>query len=771
MLLFAFKIRHKCWLIGFSLVASLLVTLEVISVYLTNNLIDYRFYYHMNTDALDSDWLSLFEYATLYPILIAVLFFLLIYKGSKAIGKVLFSKNRYLIPSVLVALIVLSLSGGVLNEAYKLYEILNADEKSFDDALIDLGIHPDRYIDPTELKAIKGKNIVVISIESLEQGFLSSEFNNVAPYLSKLAEEWTFYKKMPQSPGGGWTVASLYNQQVGMPAFFKGKGNEVFQGTADVKLTGLGHILKTAGYDSRYLVGKKEFAGISDLLTAYGISTISEKNSIGVYLNKIEGLSDLDLFREAKLQLQSLEKGDAPFALFLSTINTHFPKGIYDRRMEDFIQERGSELEFSVSAVDYLINDFINHLKSKNLFDNTVIFIFPDHLLMGKTSVELEKLSRSKRQLYLITNAMDKVLDKKTSEVIYQIDLPRMIVNGAQIETNATFLTDLIQPSNTIDFLNSNTAKLTALNEASLTRVEYINFLNSQYIGLVGGVKGLRSELFEKIDEITVYVGSLLKNQKQLHKRTEAEDHFIAEIYSKDPTRFIAHAGGAIDGRKYTNSLEAMNSNYEKGFKLFELDIIKTSDGFYVAAHDWQHWQSVTGYKGRLPPTKKEFLEQEILNKYTPMGMALINGWFTEHPDAILVTDKINTPLDFSSKFIDKNRLMMELFSLEAVKEGLRSRIKSSMPSTNVINKIRGDKILFLKELGVTDIAISRRERHKQPENLKRMIDAGINAYAFHLHSDAEKDESYVVCNEYKYFYGVYADVWDFNATLDCSKH
>lgn len=538
-----------------------------------------------------------------------------------------------------------------------------------------------------------------------------------------------------------------------------------------MKLTGLGHILKTAGYDSRYIVGKKEFGGMSDLLTAYEITPISEKNSIGKYQGSRAGLSDLDLFREAKLQLQSLEKGGAPFALFLSTINTHFPKGIYDKRMEQFIQKGDSDLEFSVSAVDYLINDFIKHLKSRNLYDNTAIFIFPDHLLMGKTGVELEKLSRSKRQLYLITNVMENELPKKTSDFLYQIDLPRMIVNGAKIETNATFLVDFIAPHNTINFLKSNAAKLTALNEASLTRVEYVNFLNSQYISLVREIKNLGSVLLEKMGEINSYVDSPLEDPELAHRRTDADNYFITEVYSKDPNRFIAHAGGAIDGHKYTNSLEAMDFNYKKGFRLFELDIIKTSDDFYVAAHDWRHWKSLTNYKSKIPPTKKEFLEQKTLNKYTSMDMTLINKWFTEHPDAVLVTDKINTPSDFSNKFIDKNRLMMELFSLEAVKEGIRSKIKSSMPSTNVLNKIRGDKVSFLKELGVTDVAISRRARNTQPDRLRKIAGAGINVYAFHLHFDVGKNESYVACNEYEYFYGMYADIWDFKATLDCTKH
>lgn len=244
-----------------------------------------------------------------------------------------------------------------------------------------------------------------------------------------------------------------------------------------------------------------------------------------------------------------------------------------------------------------------------------------------------------------------------------------------------------------------------------------------------------------------------------------------ANIYQKDTNRFIAHAGGAIDGLTYTNSLEAMNLNYKKGFRLFELDIITTSDHYYVAAHDWKGWASQTGYKGNLPPGKKVFLQYKIHNKYTSMDMEKINSWFTKHSDATLVTDKINKPADFSKKFIDKNRLMMELFSIKALKEGLASKIKSSMPSNRVLNKIKGDKVSFLIKLGITDIASSRRIINTQIELINKIVDAGINIYAFHINHDKGIDEAYVVCNERQYFYGMYADKWDFNTYLDCSKN
>ncbi len=52
----------------------------------------------------------------------------------------------------------------------------------------------------------------------------------------------------------------------------------------------------------------------------------------------------------------------------------------------------------------------------------------------------------------------------------------------------------------------------------------------------------------------------------------------------------IAHAGGGINGLKYTNSLEAMEQSIEHGFKMIELDLLISSDRRIVAVHDWNRF-------------------------------------------------------------------------------------------------------------------------------------------------------------------------------------
>ena len=55
----------------------------------------------------------------------------------------------------------------------------------------------------------------------------------------------------------------------------------------------------------------------------------------------------------------------------------------------------------------------------------------------------------------------------------------------------------------------------------------------------------------------------------------------------------MAHAGGGINGATYTNSIAAMNLNYSKGFRYFEIDFNTTSDANIVCVHDWKSFRKL----------------------------------------------------------------------------------------------------------------------------------------------------------------------------------
>jgi glycerophosphoryl diester phosphodiesterase len=961
-----------------SIGGAIFLTSQICSIYFGGTLIDYKFYMHLNiTDIRMVTGFYMVPIISIGVIFLALIF-VINWLGKYANKRKIIPK-RYAATAIILSLVVLGLKGNALGNIFEIISLINTPDRSFHQALKSLGIPPNRYVVPGDVKATKGKNIIVISLESLEKDYLSDTFAHITPNLRKYSETMTYFD-MPQSFGSNWTTASIYTLLTGVPALFPGQGNEIFQETKSVKITGISHILKKAGYSLTYLIGNADFGGIESLLTAYGIETKSQNDFKNKYSSIPSfGLHDKDLFAEAKQIILDFKKKGKPYALFMSTVSTHFPNGVYDKRMESVISKQKSELEFMVAAVDYLIGDFIDFLKSEGTFSNTAIFILPDHLLMGTTAPVLRNFSKDRR-LYLITNIKEELLSFKTKDSLYQIDLPKIILEGAQVKHNAKFLTDFIKNENKSHYIVKNKKNLFALNKASLSKqiwtgdltisvnsvkqielksddaklviddidnekqpikifvfddemrlranpamiidalsyfefsdsslylilkihqegisaclkkgkglgtiktgknqiiflkeeIEALNDWNkivpkpfdtdyyspidfiyltsstleyhaanpsridvgkkqfpvSKGINLLSRYKGsfvvnrLRTfgrlkvinSLIKRIKRLNenkqfyalIVHGSVPKNLKNYGKELNAIGFsklmdlkpgeayigysykgFISEYSAKntlsfilpardpitlrtdaqieedarDVPRFIAHAGGQIDGYICTNTLEALDNSYKIGFRLFELDIIKTSDDRFVAAHDWKTWAEQTGYKGKLPVSSTEFLKYKIRKKYTPLNMQRINKWFTQHPAAILVTDKINEPKKFSKVFTDKKRLMMELKTMEAVKEGLAAGIKSAMPSQEVIERIKGDKVSVLKRLGIKHVAVSRRMIPANIPFFKSLQANNIKAYVFHVNFDLGKDESYVVSNEMDYIYGLYADKWNY---------
>ena len=108
------------------------------------------------------------------------------------------------------------------------------------------------------------------------------------------------------------------------------------------------------------------------------------------------------MFELAKIEVLNKIEKKTPFGIFISTTDTHFPDGIYDKRMENHLESKNSNLEFMVASVDFMVGKFIKFLENENVLENTIIFIFPDHLKMGDPNIFNEKKERS---LYLISNA------------------------------------------------------------------------------------------------------------------------------------------------------------------------------------------------------------------------------------------------------------------------------------------------------------------------------------------------------------------------------
>lgn len=93
----------------------------------------------------------------------------------------------------------------------------------------------------------------------------------------------------------------------------------------------------------------------------------------------------------------------------------------------------------------------------------------------------------------------------------------------------------------------------------------------------------------------------------------------IAGTSGWQENRLIAHAFGGVDGASYTNSYEAFITNYNRGYRLFEVDLVQTTDGKLVARHDWSQklQPDLAAHRGRNV-TKLQFANSLIMGRFQP---------------------------------------------------------------------------------------------------------------------------------------------------------
>ena len=243
------------------------------------------------------------------------------------------------------------------------------------------------------------KNLVIVYLESVEDTFFDTTlFPGLVPNLTALREEeGVWFSEMRQYPGTGWTIAAIVASQCGVPLLSEMWGNDIFE-TVDnpfAKVTCLGEYLGEAGYTTAFVGGATlRFAGKGTFLKDNGYDIrlgLDELPDTGAHK---WGLYDNDTFAHAKTLFDGLAGGEAPFLLSVLTLDTHFPDGTPSPGCDPYAENALQMLD-AVHCADQLVADFVAHVRSSGVGENTVIAIMSDHLFMeGEVTDMLDKRVR-----------------------------------------------------------------------------------------------------------------------------------------------------------------------------------------------------------------------------------------------------------------------------------------------------------------------------------------------------------------------------------------
>ena len=250
----------------------------------------------------------------------------------------------------------------------------------------------------------------------------------------------------------------------------------------------------------------------------------------------------------------------------------------------------------------------------------------------------------------------------------------------------------------------------------------------------------------------------------------------ISKLFQKNlikndlSTSFIAHAGGGIDGKAYTNSLEAVLSSIKNSYKLIELDLLVTDDDKIIAQHDFKILEGIckkSFFKDKDKKIRKKVLSNDLSdcvkifdNQYTLLKEDEIIDIFENNDNLILVTDKISNYKLIKKKFKFQDRLIVEVFNIYDYFKAKFYGIKNPMFLFTDGRRNLIYSIIFNIKL----ISISTSNTIKYKTFLNYLFKNKVSIFSF-----SSNDEKFNSENIGKNITGVYTDFWDIDS-LSCSE-
>jgi phosphoglycerol transferase len=438
-----------------SVLLSLSLTgLFIIANQLTGNGIDQSIVFHLLV-GIEGAGLSDFSGAISASILIAAAIFLISYIAYRlCLSRV---ENSHSVFRIVLGGFVVAASFLTNPASSDIYSLLRGTLLKVPTA----ARHPPELFVPLERVEFgqTQKNFVYLFLESVERTYLDDAlFPGLMPNLTALEEQAFSFTNIDQVEGTSWTIAGMTAAQCGLP--LNGFTGNSMSGVDQFlpRAVCLGDLLKEHDYDLHYIGGADlEFAGKGNFFRTHGFNSIQGRDELTPSLTDESyqspwGLFDDSMYEIAKERFDELAAGDKPFGLVLLTVDTHHPNGHMSRSCGDLkYGDGGNAILNAVHCADVMLGDFVEHIRSSPLAEDTVLIVASDHLAMPNTA--WSTLSAADRNNLLM------ILD--TTSIAGRDDRP-----GSTLDVGPTLLSLIGAESNAFGFGRSLLADAPTLSES-----------------------------------------------------------------------------------------------------------------------------------------------------------------------------------------------------------------------------------------------------------------------------------------------------------------
>ncbi|WP_457665232.1 LTA synthase family protein [Thiolapillus sp.] len=277
-------------------------------------------------------------------------------------------------------------------------------------------------------------NIMLIMVESLSARYLGvfGSRKGYTPNLDKLADKSLFFTKFYAT--GTRTTRGLEAVTLSIPptpgrSIVKRVGHES-------NMWSLGNILKSKGYDVRFLYGGRGyFDNMNAFFSGNGYQIIDQSSVADedMTFTNAWGMSDEDLYRQALLAADAAADSKKPFFFHLMTTSNHRPYTYPDGRVDI---PSGDGRGGAVKYTDWAIGDFLDKARSKPWFKDTLFVIVADHNAGSAGKVDLP-IKKYLIPLYIY--APDQVSPRKIDRLSSQIDLAPTLLALLNMDYTSNF--------------------------------------------------------------------------------------------------------------------------------------------------------------------------------------------------------------------------------------------------------------------------------------------------------------------------------------------
>lgn len=265
-------------------------------------------------------------------------------------------------------------------------------------------IYDKEYIAPNEKNFIgsNGKrNLIILYLESMEDGYRNVEGQNLLPRLSALREQNSSFPGFRQLMYADATISALTAGICGLPNKTETKLKNLFSiiNSNLPNATCLSDILKTKGYNTHFIKSADiAFADTDKFVRQHGFDTVAgEEELLRKYPTVAHdakgndwGIKDSVLYAIAKKEILHLAEAKKPFISIITTVDTHEPTTFLDPECR---QKFGDKRDVILCA-DKMAADFVEWVQKQSFSHNTTIAILGDHIVHGKNSVYPDRKNR-----------------------------------------------------------------------------------------------------------------------------------------------------------------------------------------------------------------------------------------------------------------------------------------------------------------------------------------------------------------------------------------